>query len=219
MEQTSTFDLVEQITHSMEESGRDGVLPAKLDVKNVLHSPQCPFKPYFPSDQPQKFQKVQQIFGAIKVAKIITGLDVHLREEAVNSLVFEEEARLRNPVNGCAAITSNLEAQLKQAEADLHNAKKELATYIGPEAMISAISQSQPVMPQQQQVANPPSVVYVTPHDQLLATMEDAREQQRIWMRNFVQQQQHQQMSGNGTSLGFSAGNLHQAQQQLRYRV
>ncbi|KAI9187519.1 hypothetical protein LWI28_029001 [Acer negundo] len=131
-------------------------------------TPQCPFKPFFPSDQPQKFQKVQQIFGAVKVAKIITGLDVHLREEAVNSLVFEAEeaeARLRNPVYGCAAIISNLEAQLKQVEDDLHNAKKELATYIGPEAMIPTISQSQPVLPQQQQVANPPSVVYVTPLD------------------------------------------------------
>ncbi|KAI9187268.1 hypothetical protein LWI28_026179 [Acer negundo] len=34
--------------------------------------------------------------------------------------------------------------------------------------------------------------------------MEDGREQQQIWMRNFVQQQ-HEQMNGNGMSLGFSA--------------
>ncbi|TXG59488.1 hypothetical protein EZV62_014061 [Acer yangbiense] len=109
-----------------------------------------------------KFQKVHQIFRASNVMKIMIGLSVHLREEAINSLVYEAEAWMRNPVYGCTGIISNLEAQLKQAEKDLNNAEKELAPYIGLKAMMP-VSKSQPVMPQQQQLVNMPSVVNVKP--------------------------------------------------------
>ncbi|KAI9165711.1 hypothetical protein LWI28_019229 [Acer negundo] len=117
-------------------------------------TPQCVFKPYFPSDQPLKFEKVNEIFRAKNVAKIISELDVHFREDAINSLVYEAEARLRNPVYGCDGIISDLLAKLKQAETNLQNAKKKLAPYIGS---------SPPVMPQQQQLENTPSVVNVNP--------------------------------------------------------
>ncbi|KAK3222738.1 hypothetical protein Dsin_009763 [Dipteronia sinensis] len=69
---------------------------------------------------------------------------VGLREDAVNSLVYEAEAWLRNPVYGCDCIISDLLAKLKQAETDLHNATKKLALYIGPKAMMP-VSKSQPV--------------------------------------------------------------------------
>ncbi|TXG51485.1 hypothetical protein EZV62_024009 [Acer yangbiense] len=92
--------------------------------------------------------------------KLINELDEHLREEAVNSLVFEAEALMHNPVYGCTAVITNLQRKLKQAETDLYNVKKELATYIGPEAMMPA-SLYQPVMALH--VGNPPLVVYVNP--------------------------------------------------------
>ncbi|TXG59487.1 hypothetical protein EZV62_014060 [Acer yangbiense] len=125
-------------------------------------TPQCVFKPYFPFDQPQKFEKVDEVFGAKNVAKIISELEVHFREDAVNSLVYEAETWLRNPVYGCDGIISDLLAKLKKAETDLHNANKKLAPYIGLKAMMP-VSKSQPVMPQQQQLVNMPSVVNVNP--------------------------------------------------------
>ncbi|KAK2657411.1 hypothetical protein Ddye_010463 [Dipteronia dyeriana] len=75
------------------------------------------------------------------------GLSVLLREEAVNSLVYEAEAWMCNPVYECIGIISNFEAQLKQDEKDLYNSKKELATYIGPEE--HRLSQIKQIAPQQ----------------------------------------------------------------------
>ncbi|KAK3225370.1 hypothetical protein Dsin_005232 [Dipteronia sinensis] len=101
------------------------------------------FSPYFRSDQPQKFQKVHRIFGTSNVAKLINELDEHLWEQAANSSVYEAEARMLNLVYRCTAIIWNLQGQLKQAEIDLDNGKKELAAYIGLDSMMPAVSQYQ----------------------------------------------------------------------------
>ncbi|PSS21337.1 LOB domain-containing protein [Actinidia chinensis var. chinensis] len=97
---------------------------------------ECVFAPYFPPDQPQKFSNVHKVFGASNVAKILNELNAAQREDAVNSLAYEAEARLRDPVYGCVGLISILQHKLKQIQVDLYNAKKELATYIGPSAML-----------------------------------------------------------------------------------
>lgn len=58
------------------------------------------------------------------------------REDAVNSLEYEAETRLRDPVYGCVGLISILQHRLKQVQHDLFNAKKELANYIGQSAML-----------------------------------------------------------------------------------
>ncbi|KAL3526750.1 hypothetical protein ACH5RR_011406 [Cinchona calisaya] len=97
---------------------------------------ECVFAPYFPPDQPQKFINVHKVFGASNVAKLLNELNAAQREDAVNSLAYEAEYRLRDPVYGCVGLISLLQHQLKQVQIDLNNAKKELATYIGPSAML-----------------------------------------------------------------------------------
>lgn len=94
------------------------------------------FAPYFPPDQPQRFSNVHKVFGASNVAKLLNELNPSHREDAVNSLAYEAEARLRDPVYGCVGLISILQHRLKQLQSDLFNAKKELATYIGPSAMM-----------------------------------------------------------------------------------
>ncbi|XP_026661256.2 LOB domain-containing protein 36-like [Phoenix dactylifera] len=95
----------------------------------------CVFAPYFPPDQPQKFANVHRIFGASNVAKLLNELSPAQREDAVNSLAYEAEARLRDPVYGCVGYISLLQHKLKQVQHDLYNAKKELSAYIGPAAL------------------------------------------------------------------------------------
>ncbi|CAH9078111.1 unnamed protein product [Cuscuta europaea] len=95
----------------------------------------CVFAPYFPPDQPQKFANIHKVFGASNVSKILNELNAAQREDAVNSLAYEAEYRLRDPVYGCVGLVSVLQHRLKQTLRDLSSAKRELATYIGPNAL------------------------------------------------------------------------------------
>ncbi|XP_061340683.1 protein ASYMMETRIC LEAVES 2-like [Gastrolobium bilobum] len=96
---------------------------------------ECPFAPYFPPDNPQRFACVHRVFGASNVAKLLNELSASQRDDAVKSLAYEAEARLRDPVYGCVGFISLLQQRLRQIQTDLHNAKKELATYLSPQAM------------------------------------------------------------------------------------
>lgn len=93
-------------------------------------TPECVFAPYFPPDQPQKFANVHKVFGASNVTKLLNELHPHQREDAVNSLAYEADARLRDPVYGCVGVISILQHQLKQLQSDLSNARSELSKYI-----------------------------------------------------------------------------------------
>ncbi|KAI3757299.1 hypothetical protein L6452_04833 [Arctium lappa] len=91
--------------------------------------PECVFAPYFPPDQPQKFANVHKVFGASNVTKLLNELHPHQREDAVNSLAYEADMRLRDPVYGCVGVISLLQHQLRQLQMDLTYAKSELSKY------------------------------------------------------------------------------------------
>ncbi|KAF0921986.1 hypothetical protein E2562_020670 [Oryza meyeriana var. granulata] len=76
----------------------------------------CVFAPYFPPDQPAKFANVHKVFGASNVTKLLNDLQPEQREDAVNSLAYEAEARLRDPVYGCVAYISILQLRIKQVQ-------------------------------------------------------------------------------------------------------
>ncbi|GJX32987.1 LOB domain-containing protein 36-like protein [Tanacetum coccineum] len=80
-------------------------------------------------DQPQKFAKVHKVYGASNVAKLLSDLGATQREDAVNSLAYEADARLRDPVYGCVGLISILQHRLKQVQNDLETAKRELARW------------------------------------------------------------------------------------------
>lgn len=110
---------------------------------------ECVFAPYFPPDQPQKFANVHKVFGASNVAKLLNDIPTPNREDAVNSLAYEAEARLRDPVYGCVGLISILQHKLKQLQNDLISAKQELSTYIGPSAMLPMLPYNPGYMAQQ----------------------------------------------------------------------
>ncbi|KAG6758133.1 hypothetical protein POTOM_038469 [Populus tomentosa] len=90
---------------------------------------ECVFAPYFPPDQPQKFSNVHKVFGASNVTKLLNELHPSQREDAVNSLAYEADMRLRDPVYGCVGVISLLQHQLRQLQMDLSCAKSELSKY------------------------------------------------------------------------------------------
>ena len=91
--------------------------------------PDCVFAPYFPPDNPQKFVHVHRVFGASNVTKLLNELHPFQREDAVNSLAYEADMRLRDPVYGCVGVISILQHNLRQLQKDLALAKYELSKY------------------------------------------------------------------------------------------
>ncbi|KAK7331117.1 hypothetical protein VNO77_25331 [Canavalia gladiata] len=94
---------------------------------------ECVFAPYFPPDNPERFVCVHRVFGASNVTKLLKELSTSQRDDAVKSLAYEAEARLRDPVYGCVGFISVLQHRLRQIQMELHGAKKELANYISPQ--------------------------------------------------------------------------------------
>ncbi|XP_042507763.1 protein ASYMMETRIC LEAVES 2-like [Macadamia integrifolia] len=157
---------------------------------------ECVFAPYFPPDQPTKFANVHKVFGASNVAKILNELNPTQREDAVNSLAYEADARLRDPVYGCVGLISILQQRLRQVQFDLTNAKKELVGYMGPSAMLPLSHQHQHHQFLYQQLQQNPSSNMgpygISPVGMGVPQSAQAQAQAQLLMRE--QQQQQQQM-------------------------
>ncbi|KAG6758204.1 hypothetical protein POTOM_038542 [Populus tomentosa] len=92
-------------------------------------TPNCIFAPYFRSDEPKKFAKVHKVFGASNVSKILIEVPEEQREDTVNSLAYEAEARLRDPVYGCIGAIALLQRKMVELQVDLAIARARLARY------------------------------------------------------------------------------------------
>ncbi|XP_044507967.1 LOB domain-containing protein 4-like [Mangifera indica] len=86
----------------------------------------CVFAPYFPADEPQKFASVHKVFGASNVNKMLQELPVHQRRDAVSSMVYEANARVRDPVYGCVGAISSLQQQVDVLQTQLALAQAEV---------------------------------------------------------------------------------------------
>ncbi|XP_047306164.1 LOB domain-containing protein 36-like [Impatiens glandulifera] len=95
----------------------------------------CIFAPYFPPDNPSKFKSVHSVYGASNVSKFLKGLNPDQRERAANTLAYEAEQRLRDPMLGVAGVVYQLEMEQAQKMEHLQALRMELATYVDPRAM------------------------------------------------------------------------------------
>ncbi|CAM8888119.1 unnamed protein product [Rhodiola kirilowii] len=87
---------------------------------------ECTFAPYFPADDPVKFATVHKVFGASNVNKMLQDLPEQHRGDAVSSLVYEANARVRDPVYGCVGAISALQQQIHVLQAQLALAQAEV---------------------------------------------------------------------------------------------
>ncbi|KAJ8506671.1 hypothetical protein OPV22_007557 [Ensete ventricosum] len=86
----------------------------------------CVFAPHFPADEPQKFANVHRVFGASNVSKLLQEIAAQHRGDAVSSLVYEANARVRDPVYGCVGVISSLHCQVQALEAQLAMAQAQM---------------------------------------------------------------------------------------------
>ncbi|KAF8394842.1 hypothetical protein HHK36_018779 [Tetracentron sinense] len=90
---------------------------------------ECPFSPYFSPHEPQKFASVHKVFGASNVSKMLMEVPQNQRADAANSLVYEANVRLRDPVYGCMGAISALQQQLQSVQAELNTVRAEMLKY------------------------------------------------------------------------------------------
>ncbi|KAK4752983.1 hypothetical protein SAY87_021781 [Trapa incisa] len=109
-------------------------------------TPDCIFAPYFPAHQPHKFASVHKVFGASNVNKMLQELPEHHRSDAVSSMVYEANARVRDPVYGCVGAISCLQQQVDRLQKELALAQAEVVQLrlrqYGADAMNPAASNS-----------------------------------------------------------------------------
>ncbi|XP_008232676.1 PREDICTED: LOB domain-containing protein 18 [Prunus mume] len=89
----------------------------------------CIFAPYFDSEQgAAHFAAVHKVFGASNVSKLLLHIPVHKRLDAVVTICYEAQARLRDPVYGCVAHIFALQQQVVSLQAELSYLQAHLAT-------------------------------------------------------------------------------------------
>ncbi|GMH07126.1 hypothetical protein Nepgr_008966 [Nepenthes gracilis] len=86
----------------------------------------CVLAPYFPPSEPLKFTIAHRVFGASNIIKFLLELPECQRADAVSSLVYEANARTRDPVYGCAGAICRLQMQVSELQAQLAKARADL---------------------------------------------------------------------------------------------
>ncbi|URE14051.1 hypothetical protein MUK42_11794 [Musa troglodytarum] len=86
----------------------------------------CVLAPYFPPTEPLKFTTAHRVFGASNIIKLLQELPASQRADAVSSMVYEANARIRDPVYGCAGAIFQLQKQVSELQAQLARAHAEL---------------------------------------------------------------------------------------------
>ncbi|XP_051120598.1 LOB domain-containing protein 16-like [Andrographis paniculata] len=89
---------------------------------------ECIFAPYFCSEQgAARFAAIHKVFGASNVSKLLLHVPVPDRCEAVVTIAYEAQARIRDPVYGCVAHIFALQQQVAYLQAQVMQAKSQLA--------------------------------------------------------------------------------------------
>ncbi|CAK9139752.1 unnamed protein product [Ilex paraguariensis] len=86
----------------------------------------CLLAPYFPPTEPLKFTVAHRIFGASNIIKLLQELPESQRADAVNSIVYEANARIRDPVYGSTGVIYQLQKQVSELQAELARTQVEL---------------------------------------------------------------------------------------------
>ncbi|XP_071690455.1 LOB domain-containing protein 16-like [Rutidosis leptorrhynchoides] len=87
----------------------------------------CIFAPYFCSEQgPARFAAIHKVFGASNVSKLLHQVAVSDRCEAVVTITYEAQARIKDPVYGCVAHIFALQQQVSCLQAQLMQVKAQM---------------------------------------------------------------------------------------------
>ncbi|XP_043720409.1 LOB domain-containing protein 25-like [Telopea speciosissima] len=111
-----------------------GLMPAKAWARVKINQPcaacrmlrrrcgsDCLLAPYFPPEEFNNFVVVHKVFGASNVMKMLQKVEESKREDCVKSIVYEANARLRDPVYGSSGAICHLQKQVQELELQLES--------------------------------------------------------------------------------------------------
>ncbi|CAN1257617.1 LOB domain-containing protein 1 [Linum perenne] len=81
----------------------------------------CLLAPYFPPDNPQRFESVHKIFGTSNITRLLLGVPEEFRGMAADCMSFEADARVRDPVYGCTRMIYQLQKEILMMRLELGN--------------------------------------------------------------------------------------------------
>ncbi|KAL7109498.1 hypothetical protein ACP275_06G178900 [Erythranthe tilingii] len=126
-------------TNAAGDSPRSSISPDQPPPSAVILSPcaackilrrrcgeKCVLAPYFPPTDPLKFAIAHRVFGASNIIKCLQELPEDQRADAVNSMVYEANARVRDPIYGCTGTICHLQNQIGELQAELAKAHAEI---------------------------------------------------------------------------------------------
>ncbi|KAK7277298.1 hypothetical protein RIF29_18449 [Crotalaria pallida] len=115
----------------------------------------CVLAPYFPPTDPIKFTIAHRVFGASNIIKFLQELPESQRADAVSSMVYEANARIRDPVYGCAGAICQLQKQVSELQAQLAKAQAELVNMHCQQTNLVALICMEMSQSQDQQLLQP----------------------------------------------------------------
>ncbi|KAF7101373.1 hypothetical protein CFC21_102730 [Triticum aestivum] len=161
---------------------------------------ECIFAPYFDSEQgAAHFAAVHKVFGASNVSKLLLQIPAHKRLDAVVTICYEAQARLRDPVYGCVAHIFALQQQVVNLQAELTYLQTHLATLELPSPPLPAAPQMPMAMPAQFSISDLPSTTNIPTTIDLSALFEPPAQPQ------WAVQQHHQHQLRQHPSYGAMA--------------
>ncbi|XP_052206872.1 LOB domain-containing protein 29-like [Diospyros lotus] len=73
----------------------------------------CVFAPYFCHEEgPTNFAAIHKVFGASNASKLLAQLPVSDHYGAVDTLLYEAQVRLQDPIYGCVSYSFSLQQQV-----------------------------------------------------------------------------------------------------------
>ncbi|KAL0694504.1 hypothetical protein Bca4012_061684 [Brassica carinata] len=86
----------------------------------------CVLTPYLPANKHEKYAYLVYVFGIENVVRILNEIDPSQRQACVDSLCFEAEARVRDPVYGTIGIINGNKRRIQYLQHSLQIAQREL---------------------------------------------------------------------------------------------
>ncbi|GLJ14293.1 hypothetical protein SUGI_0230140 [Cryptomeria japonica] len=86
----------------------------------------CVLAPYFLPDDPHKFLLVNKLFGSSRILRILQDIPGEKRADAVTSMVYEANARVHDPIDGCTGAICVLQKQILDFQSQLEKTQAEL---------------------------------------------------------------------------------------------
>ncbi|KAF3338747.1 putative LOB domain protein 4 [Carex littledalei] len=108
----------------------------------------CILAPYFPANNPERFECVHKIFGAGNVARMLKMLPVDERAQAANSLFTEAYWRVKEPVYGSTGVVIRIQQEISAIRCELAKTLAQISMYEAHNAPRASATAATPLLQQ-----------------------------------------------------------------------